>query len=133
MSVDAFNKFDKTFRLPLISAVGERFLERGSSPLPTLARRPGYLHLTGMSGEQGLTATIDGHLMILDAVLEKIANEAREASDELIAFSISLIDELDGTIDPILLGASLSESAPDHVHTAQTNTIVGSQRSAGTV
>ena len=92
----------------MIQASGERFLERALRPLHTIARRIGYLHLSTISGQAGLDTTITRHLAIMDSILNKDGPAARQASDELVTFSISLIDELKETIDPRLLDTSFA-------------------------
>jgi DNA-binding GntR family transcriptional regulator len=109
LTVETFNRFDRTFDLLLIEATGERFLERTFRPLHAFARRIGYLNLTRLSGEAGLEETVRRHLDLLDAVVAGNAGKARKASDALVDFSISMIDALDGNVDPALLDSSLTD------------------------
>jgi DNA-binding GntR family transcriptional regulator len=112
LTVDSFNKFDRAFDLLLIDATGERFLERTFRPLHAFARRIGFLNLTHISGAAGLEETVRLHLDILDAIVAGNAAKARKASDALVDFSVSLLDGIEGNIDPALLDASLADAEP---------------------
>jgi DNA-binding GntR family transcriptional regulator len=103
MTIDSFNFIDKSFDNLLIRASGERFLERVLSPLHAIGRRIGYLHLTHISGVDGLTGTVERHIAIMEAVLAGDEKKACMASDELVRFSISLLGQLEEQIDPGLL------------------------------
>lgn len=111
-TVESFNKFDRAFDLLLIDATGERFLERTFRPLHAFARRIGFLNLTRISGSAGLDETVKCHLDILDAIVAGNAAKARKASDALVGFSVSLLDGIEGNIDPALLDANLAEAEP---------------------
>jgi len=113
LTLEDFNRFDRSFDLLLMDAAGERFLERALRPLHAFARRTGYLNLSRVSGQAGLDVTIDRHLELLDAVVAGQVREAKAASDALVEFSISLIDGLEETVDPGLLDARFS-TAPAH-------------------
>ncbi|ASY63123.1 Transcriptional regulator, GntR family [Sinorhizobium sojae CCBAU 05684] len=108
MTVDSFNFIDKSFDDLLIRASGERFLERVLSPLHAIGRRNGYLHLTHISGLDGLSRTVERHVAIMEAVLAGDAERACQASDELIQFGISMLVELEEQIDPALLDIRFS-------------------------
>lgn len=107
LTVETFNRFDRSFDLLLIEATGERFLERTYRPLHAFARRMGFLNLTRLSGSAGLDQTVDRHFDLLDAIVAGNVAKARKASDALVDFSISLIDGIAGNVDPTLLDASL--------------------------
>lgn len=107
LTVETFNRFDRSFDLLLIEATGERFLERTYRPLHAFARRMGFLNLTRLSGGAGLDQTVDRHFDLLDAIVAGSVAKARKASDALVDFSISLIDGIAGNVDPTLLDASL--------------------------
>jgi DNA-binding GntR family transcriptional regulator len=109
LTVETFNRFDRTFDLLLIDATGERFLARTFRPLHAFARRIGFLHLTWLSGNAGLAETVDRHFDLLDAIVAGNVTKARKASDALVDFSISLIGGIAGNIDPTLLDASLAD------------------------
>ncbi len=113
LTVDDFNAIDKALDNLLIQASGERFLERALRPLHAIARRIGYLHLTQISGQKGLDTTIARHLDIMDSILQKDEATARQASDDLVTFSIGLIDELAETIDPRFLDTSFDAPGRD--------------------
>ena len=107
LTVDGFNEIDKSFDILLIRASGERFLERTLRPLHAIARRIGYLHLTRMSGVKGLSDTVSRHLAIMDCVLAGDAEAAKKGCDELVEFSIALIDEVQKTAQPQWLDVTL--------------------------
>ena len=111
MTVDRFNFIDKSFDDLLIRASGERFLERILSPLHAIGRRSGYLHLTHISGHDGLSRTVERHIAIMKAVLAGDAERACQASDELIQFSISMLVELEEQVDPALLDIRFSTTS----------------------
>lgn len=111
MTVDSFNFIDKSFDDLLIRASGERFLERVLSPLHAIGRRNGYLHLTQISGLDGLKRTVERHIAIMEAVLAGDAERACQASDELVQFGISMLVELEEQIDPALLDIRFSTTS----------------------
>lgn len=108
MPLDTFNAIDKSFDRLLIRASGERFLERVLSPLHAIARRIGYLHITRISGHEGIVASADRHLAIIDAVLAGAEEKACAASDELVRFSVDFARQLEEEIDPALLDVHFS-------------------------
>ncbi|WP_299656248.1 GntR family transcriptional regulator [uncultured Jannaschia sp.] len=103
MDVDRFNEIDKAFDILLIQASGERFLDRTLRPLHAIARRTGYLHLTQLSGANGLARTVERHLVIMEGVVSGAAGTVRAACDDLVAYAVELIDDLEARIDPRLL------------------------------
>ena len=103
MGVDRFNEIDKAFDVLLIQASGERFLDRTLRPLHAIARRTGYLHLTQISGADGLARTIERHMVIMEGVVSGAAGTVRTACDDLVAYAVELIDDLEARIDPRLL------------------------------
>ncbi|WEX10993.1 GntR family transcriptional regulator [Chelativorans sp. AA-79] len=107
ISVEAFNEVDKSFDMLMIRASGERFLEQALRPLHAIARRIGYLHLTQISGKKGLQATIDRHLAIMHQIQKGDEAAACSASDDLITFSIAMIDEVGDSINPALFDTTL--------------------------
>lgn len=107
VDVGTFNLFDRSFDALMITAAGERFLERSLRPLHAFGRRVGHLHLTHISAEAGLKRTIACHLAILDAVVAADVPRAKAASNALVDLSIYFIDGLAASADPGLLDASL--------------------------
>jgi DNA-binding GntR family transcriptional regulator len=103
MPVDAFNAVDKSFDRLLISASGERFLERVLSPLHAIARRIGYLHIAEISGRDGIVGSAERHIAIMDFILAGAEEKACAASDELVTYSAGLLQQLEEQIDPALL------------------------------
>ena len=108
MTVDAFNAVDKSFDRLLIRASGERFLERVLSPLHAIARRIGYLHIAEISGHAGVVGSAERHIAIMDFVLAGAEEKACNASDELVAYSFGLLQQLEEQIDPALLDVRYS-------------------------
>lgn len=108
MTVDAFNAVDKSFDRLLIRASGERFLERVLSPLHAIARRIGYLHITEISGHDGVVGSAERHIAIMDFILAGAEEKACIASDELVAYSVGLLQQLEEQIDPALLDVRYS-------------------------
>lgn len=105
MNVQEFNTYDRQLDAILIDAAAEPFLERTLRPLHTIFRRAGHVHLTHLGGAAGLAKTIDCHLALLGAVVDRNRRSAQLASDELIDFAQSMFDSLEGNIDPKLLNA----------------------------
>ncbi|WP_342358806.1 GntR family transcriptional regulator [Terrarubrum flagellatum] len=105
MDVQEFNTYDRQLDAILIDAAAEPFLERTLRPLHTIFRRTGNVHLTHLGGAVGLARTIDCHLALLGAIVDRNKKAAQLASDELIDFAQSMFDSLEGNIDPKLLNA----------------------------
>jgi DNA-binding GntR family transcriptional regulator len=105
MDVQEFNTYDRQLDAILLDAAAEPFLDRTLRPLHTIFRRAGYVHLTYIGGAAGLAKTIDCHLTLLDAVVDRNAKDAKMASDTLIDWAQSMFDSLEGNIDPKLLDA----------------------------
>lgn len=106
ITLDQFNVLDKAFDRLMIEASRERFLERSLRPLKALGRRAGYLDISQVSGQQGLTETVEAHLAIMRAVLEGDVSRARAMSDRLVEFGLAMLDRLEQNIDPALLDIS---------------------------
>ena len=105
MDVHEFNAYDRQLDAILLDAAGEPFLDRTLRPLHTIFRRAGHVHLTHLGGAAGLVQTMDCHLALLDAVVDRNTRNAKSASDALIDFAQSMFDSLEGNIDPRLLDA----------------------------
>lgn len=103
ITLDRFNVLDKAFDMLLIRASRERFLERSLRPLRALGRRSGYLDITRISGAEGLADSIAHHLAIMQAVLDADEPRARDLSDRLVDYSVTILDRLERRIDPSLL------------------------------
>lgn len=110
MGLDAFNIIDRAFDRLLIEASGEPFLERVLGPLHAFGRRMGFVHITHMSRRVGLEGSIERHLEIMDAVLRGAPKAACAASDALVAFSLTMISELEESVDPALLDARFASA-----------------------
>lgn len=106
MDVHEFNTYDRELDGILLDAAGELFLDRTLRPLHTIFRRAGHVHLTHLGGAAGLAKTIDCHLALLGAVVDRNARDAKSASDTLIDFAQSMFDSLEGNIEPKLLDAA---------------------------
>ena len=105
MDVHEFNTYDRQLDAVLLDAAGEPFLDRTLRPLHTIFRRAGHVHLTHLGGAAGLAKTIDCHLALLNAVVDRNAKSAKSSSDALIDFAQSMFDSLEGNIEPGLLDA----------------------------
>jgi DNA-binding GntR family transcriptional regulator len=105
MDVHEFNIYDRQLDTILLDAAAEPFLDRTLRPLHTIFRRVGHVHLTHLGGAAGLAKTIDCHLALLAAVVDRNTNDAKAASDVLIDWAQIMFDSLEGNIDPALLNA----------------------------
>jgi DNA-binding GntR family transcriptional regulator len=105
MDVHEFNIYDRQLDAVMLDAAAEPFLDRTLRPLHTIFRRVGHVHLTHLGGAKGLDKTIDCHLALLTAVVDRNTKGAKAASDILIDFAQSMFDSLEGNIDPTLLDA----------------------------
>ncbi|SDD30605.1 DNA-binding transcriptional regulator, GntR family [Paracoccus isoporae] len=106
ITLDRFNMLDKAFDMLMIQASRERFLERSLRPLKALGRRAGYLDISRVSGAAGLRETVERHLAIMEAVLDRDVARARDMSDGLINFGLEMLDRLERHIDPACLDIS---------------------------
>lgn len=102
-----FNTLDRRIDQVVLAAAGEPFLEHTLRPLHTLYRRIGFIYHSEMVSKVSLTATIDHHLAILNAVATRDAERAVAASDALIGFVEAMFDEMETRIDPSLLDCSI--------------------------
>lgn len=107
MEINEFNDIDRRIDTLMMAAAGEPFVEHTLRPLHTIFRRTGWLYHRQMPGNADLKATIDVHLAVLDAVSNRRADAAMQASDALIAFVDDMFDDLEARIDPSLLDASI--------------------------
>jgi DNA-binding GntR family transcriptional regulator len=105
MDVHEFNIYDRQLDAVLLDAAAEPFLDRTLRPLHTIFRRVGHVHLTHLGGAPGLAKTIDCHLALLSAVVDRNTKAAKSASDTLIDWAQTMFDSLEGNIDPTLLDA----------------------------
>jgi DNA-binding GntR family transcriptional regulator len=105
MDVHEFNTYDRQLDAILLNASAEPFLDRTLRPLHTIFRRAGHVHLTHLGGAAGLDRTIECHLALLSAVVDRNTKGAKSASDTLVDFAQSMFDSLEGNIDPALLDA----------------------------
>ena len=105
MDVQEFNIYDRQLDSILLDAAAEPFLDRTLRPLHTIFRRVGHVHLTHLGGAAGLNKTIECHLALLAAVVDRETKAAKASSDTLIDFAQSMFDSLEGNIDPNLLDA----------------------------
>lgn len=108
ISLDAFNAIDKSFDRLVIRASGERFLDRVLSPLHAIARRIGFLHINQLSHREGIVGSAERHLAIMDFMLAGSEEKACAASDELVAYGIGMLRQLEEEIDPSLLDVRFS-------------------------
>lgn len=107
LTLAEFNALDRRIDQVVLAAAGEPFLEHTLRPLHTLYRRIGFIYHKAMVEEVSLTATIDHHLAVLNAVATRNAERAVAASDALIGFVEAMFDEMETRIDPSLLDCSI--------------------------
>lgn len=107
LTLDEFNKLDRSIDRLVLAAASEPFLEHTLRPLHTLFRRIGYLHHTHIVGHTDLDETIDRHLAVLDAVANRHVNRAIAASDALMDFVDTMFVRMESQIDPALLDSSI--------------------------
>jgi DNA-binding GntR family transcriptional regulator len=105
MDVHEFNIYDRQLDSILLDAAAEPFLDRTLRPLHTIFRRVGHVHLTHIGASAGLAKTIDCHLALLSAVVDRNTKAAKSASDTLIDWAQTMFDSLEGHINPSLLDA----------------------------
>jgi DNA-binding GntR family transcriptional regulator len=109
ITIESFNGIDRRIDRLFLTAAGEPFVENALRPLHTIFRRIGWLYHTQTSAESNLHRTIDVHLALLDAVVNRHVEAAITASDELISFVDGMFDVLEREIDPTLLDSSIGE------------------------
>lgn len=107
ISVDEFNAIDQRINTLIQTASKEPFLESTLRPLHTIFRRIGYLHQEYVARETSLQSTIDCHLDVLDAVINRRVADAVDASDRLMNFVDVIFDDLEANIDPAHLDCSV--------------------------
>lgn len=114
-SMDAveFNGYDRALDQTILAAAGEPFLDRTLRPLHIVFRRIGWLYLSEIDREVGLKNTIDRHLDLLEAVINRDSVKAKAASDLLIDFADSMFGPLEANIAPELLDAGVVPLYPD--------------------
>jgi DNA-binding GntR family transcriptional regulator len=105
MDVQEFNTYDRQLDSILLDAAAEPFLDRTLRPLHTIFRRVGHVYLINIGANVGLAKTIDCHVALLSAVVDRNAKAAKLASDKLIDWAQSMFDSLEGNIEPGLLDA----------------------------
>jgi DNA-binding GntR family transcriptional regulator len=103
LDLDEFNRLDRTIDRLVLAAAGEPFLESTLRPLHTLFRRIGHIHHTHAGRAADISATIDRHIAVLDAIAAQDAQAAVHASDALIDFVDGMFDEMAAKVDPALL------------------------------
>jgi DNA-binding GntR family transcriptional regulator len=105
MDVQEFNIYDRRLDGILLDAAAEPFLDRTLRPLHTIFRRVGHVYLSNIGASAGLAKTIDCHVVLLSAVVDRNTKAAKAASDTLIDWAQTMFDSLEGHIDPLLLDA----------------------------
>jgi DNA-binding GntR family transcriptional regulator len=105
ITIDEFNIFDRRIDRLIVTAASEPFLEHTLRPLHTIFRRIGWIHQTQIAGN--VSRTIDCHLAVLEAVINRQVDAAMTASDALIDFVDSMFDVMEREIDPSVFDCSL--------------------------
>ena len=111
MDVHEFNSYDRQIDAILLAAAAEPFLDRTLRPLHTIFRRAGHIHLTHLGGARGLLKTIDCHMALVSAVVDRDESAAKASSDALVDFAQSMFDGLEGNIEPHLLDAAVGSGS----------------------
>lgn len=109
ITIESFNVVDRRIDQLFLAAAGEPFVENTLRPLHTIFRRIGWLYHTQTAAETSLLRTVDVHLALLDAVINRRVDAAVSASDELIGFVDTMFDVLEREIDPGQLDCSVAD------------------------
>lgn len=113
MTIEAFNKLDRQIDTLVIAAAGEPFLEQTLRPLHTIFRRIGWIYHRWTPDGAVLNDTVDGHLHILEAIVEGNTAAAITASDRLIDFADTMFEAMERHVDPSILNGSFDLQAAD--------------------
>jgi DNA-binding GntR family transcriptional regulator len=103
MTIEEFNVFDRRIDRLIITAADEPFLEHTLRPLHTLFRRVGCIYHSQLAKDPRLNQTIDRHLAVLDAIINRQIKPAMVASDALINLVEHMFDIIEREADPALL------------------------------
>ncbi|MCT7377939.1 GntR family transcriptional regulator [Chelativorans salis] len=112
ITIGEFNAFDWRIDQLILAAAGEPFLEHTLRPLHTIFRRIGWIYHNRTSGHSNISETIDAHLSVLDAVVNRDAERAVLSSDSLIDFVDSMFDVVERDVDPEFLDCTLEPILP---------------------
>ena len=100
ISISEFNTIDREIDAIILQACGEPFLESTLRPLHTIFRRIGWLYHSLTPEGAPLNSTIDGHLDVLNAVVNADAAAAEKASDHLMDFVEKMFSVLTTSLTP---------------------------------
>jgi len=123
ITISGFNAFDRRIDQLTLAGAGEPFLEHTMRPLHTIFRRIGWIYHNRTSGHSNIARTIDTHLSVLDAIVNRDAEQAVRSTDALIDFVDDMFPTIEHEVDPALLDCSI-EPIPPAVfgnHEAQDN------------
>lgn len=112
ITIGEFNAFDRRIDQLILAAAGEPFLEHTLRPLHTIFRRIGWIYHNRTSGHSNITQTIDTHLSVLDAVVNRNVEQAVRSSDALIDFVDNMFEIIEREVDPVFLDCSLEPILP---------------------
>lgn len=112
ITIGEFNAFDRRIDQLILAAAGEPFLEHTLRPLHTIFRRIGWIYHNRTSAHSNITETIDAHLSVLDAVVNRNIEPAVRAADALIDFVDSMFKVIEREVDPAFLDCSLEPIPP---------------------
>lgn len=107
MSIDQFNLVDQRIDKLFLTAANEPFIEGTLRPLHIIFRRIGWVFHMKTANNDNLQSTIDGHIAVIDAVINGQVSAAIAASDGLMDFVDSMIDVLEREVAPALLDCRL--------------------------
>lgn len=107
MSIDQFNRVDQRIDRLFLAAANEPFIESTLRPLHTIFRRIGWVYHMKTPNNTNLQGTIDGHIAVIDAVINGQAQAAIAASDALMDFVEKMVDVLEREVAPAVLDCRL--------------------------
>jgi DNA-binding GntR family transcriptional regulator len=112
ITIGEFNAFDRRIDQLTLAGAGEPFLEYTLRPLHTIFRRIGWIYHNRTSGHSNIAQTIDTHLSVLDAIVNRDVEQAVRSTDALIDFVDDMFEIIEREVDPTFLDCSLEPILP---------------------
>lgn len=112
ITIGEFNAFDRRIDQLTLAGAGEPFLEHTLRPLHTIFRRIGWIYHNRTSGHSNIAQTIDTHLSVLDAIVNRDAEQAVRSTGALIDFVDDMFPIIEHEVDPALLDCSVEPIPP---------------------
>ena len=107
MRIEQFNLVDRRIDQLFLAAASEPFVEGTLRPLHTIFRRIGWIYHMQTANRMDLQGTVDGHIAVIDAVVDGNVDAAIAASDRLTDFVAEMFAVLEREVSPSLLDCSL--------------------------